>query len=79
LGYDVTRLGIMAIKQRGFESVRGDQAVVGGRARVRDELRRAEAELMTTSASGFAGGMRLRPNLVAARAEVLSTSPEEPR
>jgi len=77
LGFDVTRLGINAIKQRGFESVRGDQAVASGRVRVRDALRQVESELMTTSAPGFAGGMRLKPGLVAARAEVLTASQEE--
>jgi hypothetical protein len=63
LGYDVTRLGIDAIRQFGFESARGEGPVRLGRERVRDALARVESDLMTTEARGFAGSQVLAPAL----------------
>lgn len=67
LGYDVTRLGIEAIRQRGFESLRGDELVRKDRAKLRDALAKAKAELMTTRQRGFSAGLRLIPTLIATR------------
>jgi hypothetical protein len=65
LGYDVVRLGIEAIKQRGFESLRGDALVRAARLRIRDELAHVECDLMTTSERGFRGSPLLRTTMVA--------------
>lgn len=67
LGYDVTRLGIEAIRQRGFESLRGDELVKKDRLRLRDALVRAQADLMTTRQRGFSPDLRLIPTLIATR------------
>jgi hypothetical protein len=68
LGYDVTRLGVEAIKQRGLDSLRGDALVRAARKQVRDALTRVECDLMTTNERGFGGGALLRPLMVARRA-----------
>jgi hypothetical protein len=65
LGYDVARLGIEAIRRRGFDSLRGDALVRDARRKIRDDLRRVESDLMTSSARGFAGRASLAPTLVA--------------
>jgi hypothetical protein len=67
LGYDATRLGIEAIRQRGLDSLRGDALVRAARKKVRDALTRVECDLMTTTERGFAGGTVLRPVMVARR------------
>lgn len=72
LGYDVTRLGIEAVRQRGFESTRGDRFVQRERATIRDALARARAELMTTSQRGFSQELRLIPTLIATRVHAKS-------
>ncbi len=74
LGYDVTRLGIEAIKQRGFESLRGDALVRAARARIRDNLAHVECDLMTTSEHGFRGTALLRTTMVAQRSRTEKAS-----
>jgi hypothetical protein len=67
LGYDVTRLGIEAIKRGGFESLRGASVVHAARQKIRDQLAVAEGELMTTTERGFRGQPLLRASVVAKR------------
>lgn len=67
LGYDIMRLGIEAIRKRGFDSLRGDTMVRAGREQIRSALSSVEAELVTTSQRGFAGKNSLRATLLARR------------
>lgn len=73
LGYDVTRLGIEAIRKRGFDSLRGATLVRAGREQIRAALGVVKSDLLTTSNRGFGENATLSPTLVARRRRAPST------
>jgi hypothetical protein len=64
LGYDITTLGVKALRQVGAQATTGLDAIGKVRAQVAAALELATAELMTSNATGFTRARRLTPSLV---------------